>query len=308
MPLFTPEELEEARKTDLLSYLQSNEPEELVPCSGGYCTRTHDSLKISNGKWMWFSRGFGGRSALDYLIKVRGMPFEDAVRKLIGNKQPESPEAKEQLHLPEKSPTNDKVIEYLTGRGISEEILRDCIAEGLLYESLPRHSAVFVGKNEKGEPAYAAFRALGSSRVMGECAGSDKRRSFRIDAPQSRTVHVFESAIDALSYATLIRMNGGDYRTQTLLSLGGVFPARPDGTGRTPASLELLLWDRPQIGKIYLHLDNDEAGRNAVRAIGRNLGTKYQVVDKPPKYGKDVNDYLCHRLGIERKETREEER
>ena len=30
-----------------------------------YCTAEHDSLKISNGKWYWWSRGFGGYSALD---------------------------------------------------------------------------------------------------------------------------------------------------------------------------------------------------------------------------------------------------
>ncbi len=33
------------------------------------------SLKISNGKWIWWSRGIGGRSALDYLIKVKGYSF-----------------------------------------------------------------------------------------------------------------------------------------------------------------------------------------------------------------------------------------
>ena len=38
--------------------------------SNVYCTAEHDSLKISNGKWYWWSRGFGGYSALDYFIKV----------------------------------------------------------------------------------------------------------------------------------------------------------------------------------------------------------------------------------------------
>lgn len=32
------------------------------------------------GKWMWWSRGIGGRSALDYLIKVRGYDFVQAVQ------------------------------------------------------------------------------------------------------------------------------------------------------------------------------------------------------------------------------------
>ena len=60
----------------MLTYLQTYEPQELVHFGGStYCTREHDSLKISNGKWCWFSRGIGGCSALDYLIKVKEMPF-----------------------------------------------------------------------------------------------------------------------------------------------------------------------------------------------------------------------------------------
>ena len=52
---------------DLLTYLQLCDPQNLVHLSGDtYCTREHDSLKISNGKWHWFSRHIGGRSALDY--------------------------------------------------------------------------------------------------------------------------------------------------------------------------------------------------------------------------------------------------
>ena len=54
--------------------------DELVHFSGNtYCTRTHDSLKISNGKWYWWSQGIGGRSALDYLTKVKGVELRQAV-------------------------------------------------------------------------------------------------------------------------------------------------------------------------------------------------------------------------------------
>mgnify|MGYP007022398080 CR=1 FL=1 len=55
MPYIKPETILEAKKVDLLSYLRAHEPDELVRCSGGYCTRTHDSLKTSNGMWMWWS-------------------------------------------------------------------------------------------------------------------------------------------------------------------------------------------------------------------------------------------------------------
>ena len=77
-------EIRAAKQMDLLTYLQIYEPHELVKEGSGYHTRTHDSLKISNGMWHWFSRGIGGKTALDYLIHVKGMDFVPAVQALNG--------------------------------------------------------------------------------------------------------------------------------------------------------------------------------------------------------------------------------
>ena len=84
MAYYTQEQIEKAREMDLLTYLQNYEPQELVHVTGKtYCTREHDSLKISNGKWNWWSRGFGGQSALDYLVKVKGIPFTQAMGMIL---------------------------------------------------------------------------------------------------------------------------------------------------------------------------------------------------------------------------------
>lgn len=49
---YTPKELQQVKAMDLLTYLRRYEPQELVHISAGnYCTRPHDSMKISNGKW-----------------------------------------------------------------------------------------------------------------------------------------------------------------------------------------------------------------------------------------------------------------
>ena len=67
MPYVDAAAIETARQIDLLSYLQAHEPGELVHVSGStYCTREHDSLKISNGKWHWFS-GLSGEGNGDAL-------------------------------------------------------------------------------------------------------------------------------------------------------------------------------------------------------------------------------------------------
>ena len=50
MGYVTREMIDRAKKMDLLTYLQTHEPQELVHFGGNtYCTREHDSLKISNG-------------------------------------------------------------------------------------------------------------------------------------------------------------------------------------------------------------------------------------------------------------------
>ena len=216
MAFYTEEQIKAARSIDLLTYLQTYEPTELIHVRGDtYCTREHDSLKISNGKWMWWSRGFGGTSALDYLVKVKGMQFTDAMKILIDNSEDfqnvtpkicskDNRNAERKLLLPEKSETNREVIKYLTGRGIDRDLIDACIHRGVLFESLPYHNCVFVGFDEHGIAKYASYRSTNELRLMGEAAGSDKRYSFRTNA-DGRNLHVFESAIDLLSYPTAMQ-------------------------------------------------------------------------------------------------------
>ena len=84
MPFIPPEQLARAREMDLLTYLRCCEPEELVSAGGNtYATRSHDSLKISNGKWYWWSHGVGGSNALDYLTTVQELPLPDAVQRVL---------------------------------------------------------------------------------------------------------------------------------------------------------------------------------------------------------------------------------
>ena len=74
MKLFTPEQIKQANEIDILTYLMNYEPEELVKVGiNNYTTKTHDSLKISNGMWYWFSKGIGGRNALSYLMNVKDL-------------------------------------------------------------------------------------------------------------------------------------------------------------------------------------------------------------------------------------------
>ncbi|WP_214629690.1 DUF3991 and TOPRIM domain-containing protein [Paenibacillus agaridevorans] len=303
MSYVSKEQIERAKQLDLLTYLQWFEPYELVRCSrNAYSTRTHDSLKISNGKWFWWSRGIGGRSALDYLIKVRGLSFPEAVLQIDDNPpvhissaapvvQQDSSLA--QLELPEANENSKRVIAYLRRRGISRDVINFCLHSGRLYESRMYHNAVFVGFDLEGTPRYAAIRGTTQTGYMGEAPGSDKRYSFAIPADDNgNKLHLFESAIDLLSYCTLSEHSGRGWRQLHQLSLAGIYsPKEKKDEGVEPAALTNYLQNYPQVKHLVLHLDNDAPGRSATMMIQQLLGDTYLISDDPP-IGKDVNDDL----------------
>jgi hypothetical protein len=131
----SPEDIEQAKQMDLLTYLQNYESNNLIRVSGStYCTREHDSLKISNGKWCWFSHGVGGRTALDYLIKVKDYTFVQAVETILGRAAAVPPvfhcqqsEPPRELLMPEMNDNTDRVVSYLKSRGIHPVIIDYCL-------------------------------------------------------------------------------------------------------------------------------------------------------------------------------------
>jgi len=215
-------------------------------------------------------------------VKERAVSAASLVLKAAGN-------------LMDASTTEDAthMVNYLHGRGIDYDVIDYCIQTGRLYESLPYHNAVFVGRDRQGQPRYAALRGI-IGDFKGEAPGSDKRYSFAIaEDPAAPSVHLFESAIDLLSYATLLKMKGRDWRQDAMLSLGGGFKQKQEFV--IPMALSQYLQDHPGVHTLCLHLDNDEVGRDAAAGIMAGLGNRYEVLDRPPPSGKDVNDLLLQR-------------
>jgi len=143
MAYITAEDITMAKQMDLLTYLQSYEPQELVRISGDtYCTREHDSLKISNGKWHWFSREIGGKTALDYLIKVKDYTFLQAVQTIRGRAATKPPvfyrlnvEQSSTLLMPELNENTDRVERYLKSRGMPAAALSSTGAHSFLLST-----------------------------------------------------------------------------------------------------------------------------------------------------------------------------
>ena len=205
------------------------------------------------------------------------------------------------MKLPEPFSNNDRVINYLIGRGIDKNILMDCINNKTIYED-KNHNVVFVGYDEQNEPKFSSVRATNSSRFMHDVSGSDKRYSFRLlSENRVSSIYLFESAIDLLSFATLIKLEGKNYKNFSLISLAGVYqPAKEIGNSKVPIAIETYLNNNPTITKIYVCFDNDKAGIEAKNALENVIKPPYIVQGALPKYegfnGKDYNDFLIYTL------------
>ena len=296
----TKEPIAKAKEWDLLSYLQAYEPQELKRCGPReYCIRAHDSLKISNGKWCWNSRGIGGRTALDYLIKVRGMDFVGAVEMLYGYRAPPprqqstTPKPPKPFALPEASRFPSSVVAYLQDRGIHPDLLNACIEAGTLYESRRHQNCVFVGRDVEGCARSACLRGTRDHFRL-DVEGSDKRYNFSLLAPDPKCprLAVAESPIDALSLATLVKLSGGNWQDSHYLSLGGT----------APRAMLQFLHDHPHVAQVSLCLDNDKAGLEGMDRLEQAIWEDPELSKRvtliyhnppPMEHGKDYNEFLC---------------
>lgn len=294
--------LEKVRTLSAFDYLRNYAPDLLVKNGRtDYYHRDHDSLHFSNGKWYWWSQGKGGTSALDYLIIVEGYEFKEACNYLSELMNVSAPVTTyyntkpiKSFELPIKDKNNDLVIRYLCEiRKIDKVIVEDFISKGMIYQSANFKNAVFVGY-DGNKPAYAFKRSIFKNFKL-DHAGSNKAFSFNYTNTNCDVLHVFEAAIDLLSYMALLKMKKIDYTELNYLSLAGAsdkIAAKSEAD--IPIALKAYLERNPNIKTIVFHLDNDEVGIGATAKIISILNSKYQCIDEHPKMHKDVNKLLLY--------------
>lgn len=225
--------------------------------------------------------------------------------------------------MPEKADTDRKVRDYLCRtRGIEEKIVDRWIDEGLLFQEAGRYgNCVFVSRDENGNPVYGVKRSADPVRkFVVDVEGSDYSRGFFIPgklddyardvdnfAKENGFLFVTEAVIDLMSLQSLylrrrdyeLRQQGKldcepeDYENRFLnshwYSLNGC--RKYDGLLNTIAS-------HKGIKDIFLALDNDEAGRNASKAIKEEIQKRFPdrkidvSIRVPPTEGRDWNDEL----------------
>lgn len=157
------------------------------------------------------------------------------------------------------------------------------------------------------KPRYGFMRStLSNSTFMREVSGSEKQYSFCFPArtPDAKTVCVFESAIDALSYATIQLICNLDFKDCHLLSLGGVSQHHQENGIELPIALITFLHNHPEVQQIKLCLDTDAVGLDACSAIEQAISDRLVVRDLPKEVWKDYNEMLCAIQEISPPETR----
>lgn len=299
------DDLKIIKELDLLTYLMNYEPDELVKISRNvYSIKSHGSLKISNGLWTWWAKNIGGKSALDYLIKVNNYDFLDAalyLKECITKNKPVTPNVKstniinkQSFKLPIPNGNNDKIIHYLCDkRCIDKDIVEFCIKHYDIYESRKDHSVVFVGYDKESKPRYAFKRSIVNDDKR-DVIGSNKRYGFSLSFQKNaESLYVFEGAIDLLSYITILKQQNIDWKCNDYISLGNAsLLGKNKSNVSLPIALEEYLSHNKNVKNLYLHLDNDKAGLETTKRIKIVLKDQYTVFDKTPKGVKDINQLL----------------
>lgn len=199
-----------ARELDPTAYLEASgytvkrEGRHLSVRAGGdevyRVTRQHD------GRWLWCDRyGNYGGDTIDLVREIEpGTGYAEAVYRLLGGPRvaalpPSPPPARVPPVLPREQPGDRKLgREYLRGRGISDETIREAERQGMLaYTS---GGVLFVGRDKKGVPQNVTRRAIDADDPVQkrDLRGSDKSHPPMLRGT-SGEVWAVEGGADALA-------------------------------------------------------------------------------------------------------------
>ena len=266
----TKEQIRQARKANLADYLLREYPADVKIVGASLYLKNNPSLYVKKAVpgYHDFSTGEHGNS-IDFLTRYLNYSFTDAVLRLCRCNNVEerrSPES-HPFCLPERAEAPfDRVVEYLTGRGIPRETVMELIRKGYLYQDVPYGNAVFVTPLQN----YCEIRGTGSKPFHG--CRKDRPDRFWCFMPKPApiiAVYICEAAIDAISLMLIHQMQGV-MDSNAYVSIGGVANQQAIDAFRNKNAI--------------LAVDNDSAGEEC-----RKRNPDFPVLI--PK-GKDWNDDL----------------
>lgn len=212
---FTEAQKEQAKATDIVSFLQSRG--EKLKRSGSEFEWRNGNAKVTirGNKWFHHYDNEGG-TAVDFVRRFFNVDFPEAMQILLGgnygtleiSNQPISKRPMKLFVLPEANNNMRRVYAYLLKqRFIDREVIHYFTHNKVLYEDQEFHNCVFVGHDENDIARHAHKRGTHSgSSYKGNVDGSIADYSFHYTGT-SNTLFVFEAPIDMLSYISLYPKN-----------------------------------------------------------------------------------------------------
>lgn len=261
---FSKDQREQARTTDLVSFLTSQGEE--VKKSGSEYQWLDGSQKVTIRGNLWFHQyEQKGGDAIDFVKRFYNKDYAEAVSFLIGDgagtiaTSPTAVKEKVSFELPKANGNMRRSLAYLLmTRGLYKDVVYEFIKNKLIYESEKYHNAVFVGFDKSGKAQHAHKRGTGTKNAYkGNVAGSSPEFSFHWKGTNNK-IFLFEAPIDMLSYISMYKEN---WRENTYVASCSV----------SDRVLFQCLKDNPNLNKVYLCFDNDTAGQLANKRISDKL-------------------------------------
>lgn len=157
---------------------------------------------------------------------------------------------------------------------------------GKIYQEKQHGNIVFVATDEKENPVGATVRGtVPNKQFRGDVTGTIKKYPFSLCGTTNR-LYVYEASIDLMSDLSLIKLKGFKPNPHHRIDLGGTYSA----------PLFYYLENHPEIDEIVFRVDNDEAGKNAVRTMGGELLAMSKKVHVLFPAEKDVNQDLLNAI------------
>lgn len=273
---FTEEEMKQVFATNLIAYARSQGFEVEKADRKSCHVKGHGGLYLFPKGYHHFSRGESG-NIIDFAREYQGLSFITAVETILGTRaytntlpQPLPVQKRGEMILPPKNNSIQKTRQYLTHeRCLDPQIIDSLIEQGKIYEALTKgkgtvyKNCAFVSFDKDGKPRYCSLRGLGGSHFRQDVVNSDKSYGFVMEGNSSR-VFAFESPIDAISHATLMKLNGMDFSKDYRISEGCL----------SDKALTRFLADNPQITEIVFCFDNDVDGKDH-KGNPHNHGQEY---------------------------------
>ncbi|WP_342421103.1 DUF3991 domain-containing protein [Paenibacillus sp. FSL E2-0178] len=289
--VYTKEQKKRARQSSLVELCERQGIMLQAEGYDNYRVPKYGGLIIKDNFYYWNATGEQG-SAIDFCMKILGMPFVDAVEELLMCSELDADQqevtrlrrvkAKQErrFELPGKAPIGASVVYLTKHRKIPMKIVREMINLKLLYQD-ENANCVFPCYDKIDEARGAIIRGTNKDKIYkGKAEGSDGKYGWVIrPVNSSDKVIVFEAPIDAMSFLQLYPKA----RSHHVLALGGL----------DMETLETFLEENREVTEIWMALDNDEPARKAIAGFIEKKSVGYSVHEFYPTGDlKDWNEQL----------------